>query len=40
METNGRSPVEPEIALDRNKELVPNLTMAAHIKMFYKSANL
>jgi len=40
MESNTRSPVEPDTALDRNKELVPNLTMKAHIKMFYKSANL
>ncbi len=35
MRDHTNSPVEPETLLDRNKELIPNLTMAAHIRMFY-----
>lgn len=40
LQQHDRSPVEPEKRLDRNKELVPNLIMRAHLSMFYRSANL
>lgn len=37
MRGHDRSPVEPDRRLDRHKELVPNLTMRAHLSMFVKS---
>lgn len=40
MRDHTHSPVEPETLLDRNKELIPNLTMAAHIRMFYGKAGI